>query len=151
MRRKFGGAMRKLVAMPLAGCFVLTTVLLSMMSAGRASQQCMAHWSCSSEQCAAVMGGSSGNSGLFDSESECHAWADQYNRNTACDCSDGSVLSNDSHIPMGGLSPQQAGALAIGTLGIEMIFGALMQDRDRDQQAVANAQARIRHEQAVRA
>jgi hypothetical protein len=76
------------------------------------------------------MGGSSGDSGPFNSESECHAWANTYNSNATCSCSGGVSSSNTATsspptLSGGSLSGQQQMGLAIGTLGLGMILQGL--------------------------
>jgi hypothetical protein len=119
-----------------------------------AATSCMANWSCSSSQCASVMGGSSGQKGPFDSASACQAWANQYNRNTTCSCtesSSGSAKSGSSNlgsIPVtpvpSTVNPAAAAGLMLGGM---MIGEGLRQLMEGDPQE----EARKRVEQEARA
>jgi hypothetical protein len=119
-----------------------------------AATRCMASWSCTSSQCASVMGARSGQSGPFDSEAACRAWSNQYIRAT-CTCSDtGSTSSSSpssslSSIPIpsgGGLTAQQNMGLALGALGGAMIGEGLRQllEDDPAEEARKNAEREAR-------
>jgi hypothetical protein len=105
--------------------------------------KCMAHWTCSGSQCAAVMGGYSGDSGPFGSQSECQAWGAQYNQSATCTCDDASASSatGNMSLPTSGLTAQQTAGMAIGVVGLEMLFAGIEAESQRDAQAAAQAQA----------
>lgn len=70
------------------GFALLTATLASCAGAGSGSSNsaCYVSWTCSSSQCASVMGGYSGSAGPFADDAACEKWRHDYILSSTCSC-----------------------------------------------------------------
>lgn len=111
-------------------------------------------WTCSSSQCAAVMGGYSGTQGPFASQSDCEASRRSILSSTSCQqggagggIGSTTLVGAAVRAAMGNMSSQQAMGATIGVVGLALLMKGL--NESSQQQAAADEAAQRQAQQAA--